>query len=165
MTKRELMVLEARIGLELHNISRLTGELRANAGDVGPHTSSFRLRAVGSVLHDFYTGVEKIWELIARTVDGTVPSGDEWHKELLTQMNVEVPGLRPAVIDKRLRDLLGEYLRFRHVFRNIYGFELDWGKMQELVEKLPGAVETLQISVRGFVGSLKDIAEEAGDSG
>lgn len=123
------------------------------------------MRAVGSVLHDFYTGVEKIWELIARKVDGTVPPGDEWHKELLTQMSVEVPGLRPAVIDKRLRDLLGEYLRFRHVFRNVYGFELDWGKMKELVEKLPGAVETLQTSVRGFIGSLKDIAEEAEDSG
>lgn len=49
-------------------------------------------------LHSFYSGVEQIFEDIARTIDNGLPSGAEWHTSLLRQMTVEMGKLRPAVI-------------------------------------------------------------------
>ena len=45
--------------------------------------SNYVARAGGSILHDFYTGIEKIFESIAKEVDNRLPMGEEWHSELL----------------------------------------------------------------------------------
>lgn len=45
--------------------------------------------------YDFNTGVEKILEDIAKEVDRRVPIGEGWHSELLHQMTLDIPGLRP----------------------------------------------------------------------
>jgi hypothetical protein len=37
-------------------------------------------------LHGFYTGVEQIFENIARTIDGGLPSGAEWHTSLVHEL-------------------------------------------------------------------------------
>ena len=73
-------------------------------------------------LHGFYSGVERIFEDIARTVDGNIPSGPDWHIGILVQMSTEVSELRPPVISSDLRYMLDEYRGFRHVVRNIYAF-------------------------------------------
>ncbi|MGB9887889.1 MAG: hypothetical protein ACPLRW_12990, partial [Moorellales bacterium] len=49
------------------------------------------------------------------------PETLRWHKQLLNRMTLEVPEVRPPVISKDLARTLDEYLRFRHVFRNVYG--------------------------------------------
>ena len=40
---------------------------------------------------------------------------------------------RPPVISPELKTSLGGYLQFRHVFRQAYSFDLQWGKMAALV--------------------------------
>jgi hypothetical protein len=42
--------------------------------------------AVASVLHSFYNGLESIFLAIAKGIDADVPSGAQWHRDLLTQM-------------------------------------------------------------------------------
>ncbi len=49
-------------------------------------------------LHGFYSGLERLFELIARQVDGSVPDSETWHRDLLQQMVQDRPDLRPAVI-------------------------------------------------------------------
>ena len=73
---------------------------------------------IGRVLHNIYCGVESTRENIAETVDGEKPSGNRWNSGLLDQMSVPT-SRRPAVMDDHaeLRDLM----RFRHVFRSVYG--------------------------------------------
>ena len=44
------------------------------------------LDSVALNLHAFYSGLERLFELIARHVDGSLPSGETWHRELLQQM-------------------------------------------------------------------------------
>lgn len=39
----------------------------------------------------------------------------------------------PPVIAAELRERLKEYLGFRHLFRNIYGIELKWDKLKDLL--------------------------------
>ncbi len=75
-------------------------------------------------LHGFYSGTERVFQEIARTVDGYLPSGREWHPELLMQMSVAMEGVRPAVIQRNTRLCLDDYRSFRHVVRNLYTFNL-----------------------------------------
>ena len=53
--------------------------------------------AACAMLHSFYTGIERILELIGREWDGRVPASDFWHKELLNQMS-KATGKRPAIV-------------------------------------------------------------------
>lgn len=55
-------------------------------------------------------------------MDGNIPSGHNWHQELLQQMHMEISDLRPAVLSAEAMKMLDEFLRFRHVVRNIYAF-------------------------------------------
>jgi hypothetical protein len=96
----------------LNEMDALAAELKQCKGE----THILR-RAKGSILHDFYNACERIFELIAREVNGGVPRAQQWHKKLLYMMTISVRGVRPAVISKGLVSRLDEYLSFRHVFR------------------------------------------------
>ena len=116
--------------------------------------SNYLLRAGGSILHDFYTGIEKIFESIGKEIDQRVPMGEEWHSELLHQMTLNIPGLRPPVITTRTEKRLREYLGFRHLFRKRYGFELDWEKMKRLLSNMPDVLSGLENEIKTFFDSL-----------
>lgn len=116
--------------------------------------SNYLLRAGGSILHDFYTGIEKIFENVAKEIDQRVPMGEEWHSELLHQMTLDIPGLRPPVITAHTEKKLREYLGFRHLFRKRYGFELDWEKMKRLLSKMPDVLSVLENEIKISFDSL-----------
>lgn len=96
--------------------------------------------AAGFGLQGFYTGLEKIFEQIARRVDGSpIGYSDRWHQELLDQMQFEVPGIRPAVISRATYSHLKAVLAFRHVVRNNYTHALEPRLIAQNIEKLPEA--------------------------
>ncbi|MGB5750797.1 MAG: hypothetical protein WBM69_27755 [Desulfobacterales bacterium] len=66
----------------------------------------FYLDSVALNLHGFYSGLERIFELIASSVDSSKPDDKEWHKTLLYQMAQEVPQVRSAVISEKSRSRL-----------------------------------------------------------
>ena len=142
---------------ELGNIERLLSELNEHQKD--EPRNSFYLRAVGSIFHDFYCGVERIFERIAEELNGGIPEGDNWHTQLLKDMTLQIEEVRPAVISKELLAELKGYLEFRHRFRNIYGFELEWDKMKGLKETMPGVAERFKREIQDFIEFMKKLAE------
>lgn len=106
-------------------------------------------------LHGFYTGVEQIFEDIARTIDGGLPSGSEWHTSLLRQMTVEIEGLRPAVIATQTRNSLDEFRGFRHIVRNVYAFNLRAARLNELVNDAPDCLANLTADLLAFADFLE----------
>jgi hypothetical protein len=44
------------------------------------------LKATAYDLHGFYGGLERIFEAVATAIDGSVPGGESWHRDLLQQM-------------------------------------------------------------------------------
>ena len=42
--------------------------------------------AIASILHSFYTGIEKIFVAIAKEIDQNIPSDKNWHNKLLNQI-------------------------------------------------------------------------------
>jgi len=51
--------------------------------------------------------------LIATTVDGDLPTGREWHRDLLKQMQVDLPDLHPPVLSAEAGEAIDEFLRFQ----------------------------------------------------
>ena len=120
-------------------------------------SSNYVVRAGGSILHDFYTGIEKIFESIAKEVDSRLPLGEEWHSELLHQMTLDIPGLRPPVITAGTEKRLREYLGFRHLFRKRYGFELDWQKLKKLLLGMAQVRSNLEREIENFFEALDSL--------
>ena len=95
----------------------------------------YDMTILGSVMHSFYNGLENIFEIIAKNIDGNVPSGNKSHQELLHQMASE-NSRRMEILDEELYFKLREYATFRHFYRHAYSFQLDWEKMKNLVENI-----------------------------
>lgn len=132
---------------ELKAITALGEELaKAPKGD-----DTYSVRARGSILHDFYNGVERVFLRIARELNGGVPRGDQWHRDLIGDMALTIQEVRPAVIDDDLAAVLGEFLRFRHVFRNVYGGVLDAQRMALLAERLPETLALFRERIEIFI--------------
>jgi hypothetical protein len=77
--------------------------------------------ALAMTLHDMYTGCERILLLLISELDGGIPKSDEWHREVLRQASLPIPGIRgPILSDKETTDFLSELRGLRHVIRNVY---------------------------------------------
>jgi len=98
----------------------------------GEWTDTFFLRGKGSIFHDFYSGVEKTFQRIAAELNGGLPSGPAWHKTLLQNMLLEIPDVRPPIVSTETGKLLKKFLEFRHMFRHVYGFDLEFEKLDDL---------------------------------
>ena len=66
-------------------------------------------------------------------------------------MTLELKDIRPAVISKELAASLDEFLTFRHLFRNIYDFELLGGRLDKLVEKFFITAEHFKQEIEDFL--------------
>jgi hypothetical protein len=124
-------------------------EACAAAQSVGPN-QRFLIDAAALNLHTFYGGVERIFEWVARELDGSTPGGPSSHRDLLAQMAMDVPGDRPAVISPATRTSLDEFMRFRHLVRNLYTWDFVPAKINDLAEQLPGALKSLEADLAGF---------------
>lgn len=113
--------------------------------------------AVALNLHGFYSGVERIFEDIARTIDASVPSSPEWHLDLLLQMASDVKGIRPPVISREVRGCLDEYRGFRHVVRNVYTFNLRPSRIRELAENLPACYQEVSKELEAFASFVDSV--------
>ncbi len=109
--------------------------------------------ALASVLHSFYNGLESIFVTIAKEIDGELPGGDRWHRDLLEQMGRENEK-RTAVLSSILLAELQSYLAFRHYYRHTYSFFLRWEELRELVLPLPAVWERTRIALEKFAEGL-----------
>ena len=159
MSERYL-VLAARIRQELGTLEKVaTRAKRALAlAHKYPDDEDLYLDAVALNLHDFYTGLERVFYQIAATLDEAVPESRGWHQKLLRQMAKERPQIRPAVISEETRELLDEYLRFRHVVRNIYAFEFDSERLGRLVQGLDFVFPRINRELQAFAQFLERLA-------
>ncbi len=146
--------LRQEIQLELDNLARIAGSTQAFLARLPVQPDEYEIRSIGSLLHDFYSGVERIFERIAIRLDGDLPAGSSWHTYLLQRMTAPWGEMRPAVIDRVLATRLQDYLRFRHLFRHTYGFDLEWEKCRGLTEGMLETLEMLRTQLMAFLRSL-----------
>ena len=93
------------------------------------------LSAAAMVLHSFYNGIENIILMIAKNYDEKLPSGNNWHMELLEKASVQI-GDRKIIINNELKNQLEEYRKFRHILRHIYNYKLNWTMMEGIMNNM-----------------------------
>ncbi len=149
-------VLQQRIAAEWVNIQKAAEKALAAYAE----QSQYSLDAVGLNLQGFYNGLERLFEWIARQIDGSIPEGGSWHRDLLKQMALDVPGVRPSVMTEKTATALEDYLGFRHIVRNLYTWDLDPAKVKGLVDRLPQVISMLDADLDKF-GHFLEVAAKA----
>lgn len=171
LTLRELVYLEAEVTEEIEKLGQVCSILQGK-GFFDRATAERKLvdevilRGVAGMLQDYYSGVERIFKRIAVEVDERLPKGESWHKALLHQMKVDIPGIRPKVISTSTYEKLDELRSFRHRVGNIYGFNLIPERLVNHLLSLPELDNSFRSDIRSFFeamkGALKNRLKNAG---
>ncbi|MDH7486698.1 MAG: hypothetical protein QHJ81_10540 [Anaerolineae bacterium] len=161
MTELEIRRLISEIRDELSALAKVRALLEEAHKRFAEHApGSLELGGIALHLHAFYNGVENIFRRVALELGEGLPGGEDWHSQLLRNMAMEIPRVRPRVISEETRDRLEEFLRFRHVVRHAYGHELKWRWLQELLDGFGPAYTGFVEDSEEFLRFLEVMAEE-----
>jgi hypothetical protein len=154
-----LLGLAVDIEAELEQLKHLANDIAAVQVEIRCDPGHARLfyENLALKLHNFYTGCERIFNLIVAELNGAPLSGYDWHQRLLERMAV-VWEDRPPLLTRETVRQLREYLGFRHVVRNLYGYELDTERIERLVERYPAVWQAFYTEVKRFADWLRILA-------
>jgi uncharacterized protein YutE (UPF0331/DUF86 family) len=150
MTRKTLTIV-SRINEEVSELDRIYQRILKGWESSEKSRDDLYLDSVALNLHSFYSCIERIFELIARNIDQSIPQGESWHQELLKQMMTDIKLVRPAVISRDTFTALDEYRGFRHIVRNVYTFNLSQKKLQPLITDLQSVYEKVVSEISAFI--------------
>lgn len=155
-----LRSLATDISIELQALRRLATDIAAVQVEIeqDPIHAWLFYENLALKLHNFYTGCERIFRTVATELDGSMPEGFDWHRRLLERMGTAGED-RPALLAAETVRELREFLAFRHVVRNIYGFELDVTRVKHLVLRYPAVWQHVEADVLQFIAWLTTLAK------
>ena len=73
-------------------------------------------------------------------------------------MGLDLPKVRPPVLTREAVQRLDEYLRFRHVVRNVYTFSFDPERIGRLVKELESVFEKVRQELFAFADFLEKVS-------
>ena len=76
---KEIQLICSLIDEELNSINDLVPRIELAWEKAAENSDDLYLDSVALNLHGFYSGIERIFELIAKRIDGSLLSGDNWH--------------------------------------------------------------------------------------
>lgn len=160
MRKERIPDLISEIKAELKLLDNLVSEIEDVSREKAKSYKKEKIykESLALKLHNFYTGCERIFHKIADDINGGVPSSRDWHKRLLKSMSLDIEGIRPPVISESTAEILENYLAFRHVVRNIYGFEIESEKLTILIKKIFSLHKKFKKEINKFIAFLKEMS-------
>lgn len=153
--REKSIALEQSIRSDLRAIEKIFEALGAPV--LEESMSLEALIVLGYHLHNLYNAFENIFRNIATVFENHLDQRAGWHDQLLRRMCLEMPTIRPAVIDDSLYEKLDELRRFRHLFRTAYGVELDPLRMNVAVQKALALRPIYPARVESFLDFLKSL--------
>lgn len=97
MAEKVIRKLKFEVG-QIDHLFGVYADLLERARESTP--DMVELKAMASVLHSFYNGPENMFLLIAKGIDKDVPSGGQWHRDLIEQMTNTTPSRNPVLTDE-----------------------------------------------------------------
>lgn len=166
MTERErearsLRLFLARLQRDRKAAASVHARLRAAADRIeasGP--DPITVAAAALYLQNLYTALEAVLGRIGTELDGSVPAGDDWHRELLGQMTLEISDIRPKVLDPQLHADLDLLRRFRHVVRHAYADDYDWNEMKPVLTAADRSMQAFPNAIARVEQTILAIIEE-----
>ena len=151
MAKKVIRKLEFEVG-QIDHLFEVYADLLERARENTPDV--VEITAMASILHSFYNGLENIFLAVAKGIDKDVPSGGQWHRDLLEQMTRATPIRNPVLTDETSVQL-DEYMGFRHFYRHSYSFFLNWERLELLVTPLPEIWEQAKDEIQQFLRQIE----------
>jgi len=162
MTVKYLVLIE-EIRQELEALVEIIAHIEAGLADyqkADEDNKSYIIDSLALSLQSFYTGCENLFRRIAASVDGELPAGERWHADLLDQMSIELPEIRPKVITEDTKQKLRELLGFRHTIRNIYIFDIASEPVITLASTVSTFLGQLKMDLENFSEFLKQVGKD-----
>jgi len=161
ITEASLRGLASDIQTEVAHLRRLADDIAAVHAEIAQNPAHARLfyENLALKLHNFYTGCERIFQMVVSELNGAPPSGFDRHRRLLDRMGAPWKE-RPPLLSPPNVEGLREYLAFRHIVRNIYGFELDEERVERLVNRYPTVWQAVEEDIQKFISWIERSAEE-----
>jgi hypothetical protein len=153
--REKFIALEQSIRADLAVIERIFAALGSPSLDEGAEIET--LIVVGYHLHNLYNAFENIFRNIATAFENHLDDRAGWHDQLLRRMLLEMPTIRPAVIDGALYEKLDELRRFLHLFRTAYGLELDPLRLALVAHKTLALKPIYSARIESFLDFLKTL--------
>jgi hypothetical protein len=126
--------------------------------DTDPPTQH-HLAAMAWLIAAAYTEMEEFLKGVAQVHGERLETGS-WHRSLLEVM-ARATASRPAVVSEELCTAMEPFLAFRHFSRHSTFPDLDWAKMQPLVEALPSVSESFIAAAEEFLDATEGGADGA----
>ncbi len=148
--KSDFYALAGRIKQSLTDIQKVVDRVETLMEKAKKTGDDGYLDGVALNLHGFYSGIEHIFEDIARTVDKALLSGPVWHQDLILQMSADSAEVRPPVIGGESRYCLDEYRGFRHIVRNVYTLHFKASRLEELTNEVRECYQVVEKDLNSF---------------
>ena len=111
-------------------------------------------------VQQFYTAIEDLLKQTAKSFENHIESMSNFHKELLTRMNTEIPKIRPAVISHQSLLFLDKLRAFRHFIRHAYDCELDESELRLIQEKLKSEYSLVEKDLHKFRLFIQNLSRD-----
>jgi len=93
--------------------------------------STYETIALGKLLQDVYTGIERILRSRLEQQGFKIPKTESWHKQIL------ITSQQKSIISQNQFEALRKLLVFRHMQIHGYGYMLDEKTLRELAMPVP----------------------------
>ncbi len=130
--RAEAITLANDIQEDLSRLNQVYGVIEDDVELLRKDASAFQqvpkryvVDATAGHIHDFYTGIEQIYERIIIFTEGKKPSGQDFHKQVLKVVHETL-----KLTDEDEKAFLDDLRGFRHVFRKGYGIEMDPARVE-----------------------------------
>jgi hypothetical protein len=165
---RDRKVLQAREGLRSERVLILRGDIQSDVEAIerlykalgSPESMESKpqetLIVVAYRIQSLCNAFENIFRNIAASFENQLDKAG-WHRQLLQRMRLDLTPLRPAVIDAEAYDRLDEMLRFRHVFRTMYGLDLDPLRLRVVLRKTLELRPLYRAQIEKFLQFLREM--------
>ena len=108
------------------------------------------MSAAALLLHSFYNGIENLLLQILKNYNEDLPKGNKWHIELFDKAFI-LNENRKQIFRIELQESLEEYLKFRHFIRHSYGFQIEWTRMEGLINNIRTIWQTIKEDINSFI--------------
>ncbi len=156
-TKDDIERLRAELKYDIDQIESLYSSNKKAAERIKEGATDYLdYAALGYTIHNLFSIMENGCFRIAKFFENNL-SENEWHKELLDRMRLNIEGVRPAFLDEETYYLLNDLRAFRHLFRNLYARPIDEDKILLIQKNIPKSIEGFKKAVRNYLLFLADL--------
>jgi hypothetical protein len=113
------------LGEEVNHLEKLHKKISENGFPEDQEDSWIVLTAMAASVEKCYSNIEKILKNLLQELDGSIPSSQDWHRQLIERAASPGPHGRPSLLTEDQTKVLHDLRSFRHRERNAYIPHLD----------------------------------------